>query len=67
MSEKHELNLGNWELFHLITLLNDEILRLQDFEIAEGRPIDESSMSSRYPQYMSLMKKLMEHRDSGLK
>lgn len=67
MTKQHELNLGNWELFHLITLLNDEIMRFQDFEISEGRPIDEQSMSSRYPQYMNLMKKLMDHRDSGLK
>lgn len=54
------MEINDWEWHHLMTLMNEKICRLQDFERAEGRSIEIDAMREKYPQHMKLMQKLID-------
>ncbi len=53
--------LTNSERWKLIDLVNQEILRKQEFVLSEGGSIQPEEMQLRYPVLMSLAKKLIEN------
>lgn len=61
------MELNEWERYHLMSLMNEKILRLQDFEQSEGGSIEMDAMRAKYPQHMALMQKLIDWKpkDSG--
>lgn len=54
------MKLDEWERYHLMSLMNKKILRLQDFEQSEGGSIEPDAMRAKYPQHMALMQKLID-------
>lgn len=61
------MEINDWEWHHLMTLMNEKICRLQDFERAEGRSIEEDAMREKYPQHMALMQKLIDWKSEDSK